>query len=232
MDWKPVQKPAEIAENRLLEGILSGHFPINSNLPGERELAKQLGVTRPTLREAMQRLTRDGWIDIRHGKPTRVRDYWREGTMAVLAVLARVPSNHSSDFITSLLVLRILLAPEYARQALRSSAAEIAELLGGYTTLEDDPAVFAQADWDLHLLMTQRAENPIFRLLLNSFQELYILVGEQYFTFSECRSSSRAFYAALLDCARRRAECDAEALTRRVMEESLALWKRMQMGRP
>jgi GntR family negative regulator for fad regulon and positive regulator of fabA len=75
MDWQPVQKPAEMAETRLLEAILSGHFPINSNLPGERELAEQIGVTRPTLREALQRLARDGWLDIQQDKPTRVRDY-------------------------------------------------------------------------------------------------------------------------------------------------------------
>ena len=34
MDWQPLPKPAEIAENRLLEAILTGHFPINSSLPG------------------------------------------------------------------------------------------------------------------------------------------------------------------------------------------------------
>ena len=40
MDWKPPQKPAELAETRLLEGILSGRFPVNSNLPGERRAGR------------------------------------------------------------------------------------------------------------------------------------------------------------------------------------------------
>ena len=62
MNWQPIQKPAEIAESRLLEAILSGSFPINSNLLWERDLAKQLGVTRPTLREVLQRLARDGLL--------------------------------------------------------------------------------------------------------------------------------------------------------------------------
>jgi GntR family negative regulator for fad regulon and positive regulator of fabA len=228
MDWEPVQKPAEIAESRLLEGILSGFFPVNSNLPGERELAEQIGITRPTLREALQRLARDGWIDIQQGKPTRVRDYWREGSMAVLSVLARSPSHQSSGFVAHLLDLRVLLAPAYARQAIQAAANEVASLLEGYTFIEDNPAAFARADWDLHLLLTQRAANPVFRLLLNSFQKLYILMGEQYFAFPECRASSRVFYAELLACAHTGADCDAEALTRRVMEESLALWQKLQ----
>ena len=91
--WKPIQKPAETAEQRLLDAILCGHFAVNSSLPGERDLAEQVGVTRPTLREAMQRLARDGWLDIQHGKPTRVRDYWLEGNMGVLTVLAQMPAQ-------------------------------------------------------------------------------------------------------------------------------------------
>ncbi len=33
--WNPIQKPAEIAEQRLLEAILSGHFAVNSCLPSK-----------------------------------------------------------------------------------------------------------------------------------------------------------------------------------------------------
>ena len=232
MDWQPIHKPAEIAESRLLEAILSGSFPINGNLLGERELSKQLGVTRPTLREALQRLARDGWLEIQQGKPTRVRDYWREGSMAVLSALARSPSHHSHDFVSQLLELRVLLAPAYTQQALRVASSDIADLLVGHASLRDTPSAFAQADWDLHRLLTQRADNPVFRLLLNSFRELYILMGEQYFSFPECRASSRAFYAELLNCARIGAYADAESLTRYVMIESLTLWQKLQKENP
>jgi GntR family negative regulator for fad regulon and positive regulator of fabA len=228
MEWQTIQKPAEIAENRLLEAILSGHFPINSNLPGERELAEQIGVTRPTLREALQRLARDGWLDIQHGKPTRVRDYWREGSLAVLSVLARSPAHQSPDFVVHLLDLRVLIAPAYARQAVQAAPGEIITLLESYANLEDTPTAFTRADWHLHSLLARHAANPVFQLLLNGFQSLYLLVGDHYFTSPECRQHSRSFYQSLLECAQRGADCDAESLTRRVMEESLALAKKMK----
>lgn len=148
MDWQPPQKPAELAETRLLEAILSGHFPINSPLPGERDLAEQPGVTRPTLREALQRLARDGWLEIQHGKPTRVRDYWREGGLGVLAVLAQTPTAETLDFVTHLLEVRLLLAPAYTCQALQVASTEIAVLLEPYPALPEDPSAFARADWD------------------------------------------------------------------------------------
>lgn len=224
--WNPIQRPAEIAEQRLLEAILGGHFAVNTVLPGERDLAAQIGVTRPTLREALQRLARDGWLDIQHGKPTRVRDYWQEGTMGVLSVLAHLPAQQSPDFVAHLLEIRILLAPTYTRQALELAADEMASLLEKMADIEDGPSAFASADWELHHRLTLCAANPIFRLLLNSFRSLYQVMGERYFASAENRARSRAFYARLLACAKEKSYAEAEALTRAMMEESLALWKK------
>jgi GntR family transcriptional regulator, negative regulator for fad regulon and positive regulator of fabA len=230
MSWDPPKKPAEIAETRLLEAILDGSFPINSNLPGERELAAQIGITRPTLREALQRLARDGWLDIQHGKPTRVRDYWREGSLAVLATLASSPHHQSPNFIAYLLEVRLLLAPAYTQQALERSSVEISALLDQADKLNEDPAAFAQFDWQLHFLLTQQAKNPVFRLLLNSFKNLYAEMGKRYFSLAECRQHSLNFYAALQTCIASENLCDAAALTRETMQGSLDLWQRLQGG--
>ena len=49
------------------EALLSGRFRPGDRLPAERELAQQLGVGRPLLREAMRSLAMLGLLDIRHG---------------------------------------------------------------------------------------------------------------------------------------------------------------------
>lgn len=227
MDWQPPIKPAEHAESRLLEAILSGHFAINASLPGERDLAALIGVTRPTLREALQRLARDGWLEIQQGKPTRVRDYWSEGSLAVLATLARSPAHQPPDFISHLLELRTLLAPAYTHQAITRSATQVAAQLTGAADLADDPAAFAQADWQLHHLLTQLAANPVYRMLLNSFQSLYGMMAQRYFDFPECRQHSRQYYRTLLTCATQNDPAGAAALTAQTMQESQALWQRL-----
>jgi len=232
MSWEPIPKPAEVAETRLLEAILDGTFPIDSHLPGERHLAAQIGVTRPTLREALQRLARDSWLDIQQGKPTRVRDYWHEGSLAVLATLAGSSRHQSPDFVAYLMEIRLLLAPTYTRQALESTAADVLALLDSTGQLDEAPAAFAAFDWQLHRLLTQRAQNPVFCLLLNSFERLYSSMAERYFTFAECRQHSRNFYAALKACIERGKLCDAEVLTHQTMLESLDLWQRLQGGEP
>jgi GntR family negative regulator for fad regulon and positive regulator of fabA len=141
-------------------------------------------------------------------------------------MLAQMPSQQTSDFVAHLLEIRILLAPAYTRQAMEAASAEIATILTKFADLEDTSIAFAKADWELHHLLTLRAENPIFRLLLNSFQNLYQVMGEHYFVSAENRKRSRAYYTGLLNCATKNAYLKAETLTRDVMNESLALWKK------
>jgi DNA-binding FadR family transcriptional regulator len=47
--------------------IGQGEFTVGSRLPAERDLAKQLGVSRPSVREALIALEVDGWVEVRTG---------------------------------------------------------------------------------------------------------------------------------------------------------------------
>ncbi|WP_262271632.1 MULTISPECIES: FadR/GntR family transcriptional regulator [Microvirga] len=56
----------QIAEQ--IRGLIqSGHFPPGARLPAERDLAHHLGVSRPSLREALIALEIDGSVEIRSG---------------------------------------------------------------------------------------------------------------------------------------------------------------------
>ena len=226
MDWSIPPKPAEITENRLIEAILDGHFPISSHLPAERELAAQLGVTRPTLREALQRLGRDGWIEIRQGRPTRVRDYWHEAILGVLGAIAPHTHHAPPDFVPNLLLVRELLAPAYTRLAVKLEPKKVQEFLAGSFLLNDEASAFALFDWQLHHTLTIASGNPVFTLILNGFRELYQPMACIYFHSTEARGHSRAFYRDLENAAKRRDAQAAEEITRQVMVESLELWEK------
>lgn len=223
--WETPVKPAELAETRLVEAILDDRFPINSTLPPERELAEKLGVTRPTLREALQRLSRDGWIEIRHGRSTRVRNYWQEGNLLILSTIARHTETLPADFIPNLLHIRLLLAPEYTRLAILNSPAEVLHLLQSMQTLADTAADFTRVDLSFHNRMTILSNNPVFTLILNGFGELYQSMGLLYFSLSQARDHSRSFYKKLLSSVMANDVFQAEEVTRRVMAESIDIWR-------
>lgn len=224
--WSAPKKPAEHAEEALIEGILDGTFPPGSVLPAERELASKLGITRPTLREALQRLARDGWITIQQGKSTQVNDFWRQGGLNVLSALLRNGQSRPPDFIPHLLEVRLHLAPAYAGSAVERCAADVEDLLKEAIQLEDSPAAFATFDWRLHHALTVASGNPVYTLILNGFAGFYEDMARLYFSLPEAREASRVFYAQLLQLARARDSRAAEQLTSQVMRGSLALWER------
>jgi GntR family transcriptional regulator, negative regulator for fad regulon and positive regulator of fabA len=225
MNWDAVPKPAELAESRLIAAILDGHFAIGDHLPNERKLSTQLGVTRPTLREVLQRLARDGWLEINHGRPTRVRDYWQEGNLGVLGALARHPEHAPADFVPNLLRVRQLLAPAYTRLAVEREAAATADFLQPYLALDDTATALSQADWRLHHRLTVASGNPIFTLILNGFEGLYQVMGPLFFAREEARARSHFFYRQLFGAAQAGDAGAAAQIAGQVMDESLAFWQ-------
>ncbi len=63
---EPQRLYRQIAE-QLRSLVTSGEFPPGSRLPAERDLAKQLGVSRPSVREALIALEVEGWVEVRTG---------------------------------------------------------------------------------------------------------------------------------------------------------------------
>lgn len=226
----PTRRPAAHAEGELVSLILSRTFPPGSTLPPERELALKLGVTRPTLREALQRLDRDGWIEVRHGKSTRVKDIWREGGLNVLAAVVRNGGPLPERFVSNLLEVRLAMAPAYARAAIAERPEDIVELLSQRPA--DTAEAFADYDWRLHFALTLASQNPVFTLILNGFGDFYREMAVLYFDAPAARRASTDFYDALHAAAKKRQAARAEAVTREAMQHSLDHWNRLatQLG--
>lgn len=71
---KSTQLLWEQVYNYLKERLLEGHFPPGHKLPAESDLAKSLNVSRVSLREALQRLELEGYIERKRGVGTFVID--------------------------------------------------------------------------------------------------------------------------------------------------------------
>ena len=132
-------RPQQHVEEVLVTGILNGTYPVGSTLPNERTLAAQLGVTRPTLRETLQGLAKEGWLTIRHGKSTIVNEYWQKGGLGLLGTLAKHDSYWSNGFIPHLLEIRMVLLPPAARLAATRYPQRILSYLGERDNLAEEP---------------------------------------------------------------------------------------------
>jgi len=187
-------RPSAYTEHRLVTALLDGTYPPGSTLPNERSLAAELGVTRPTLREVLQRLSREGWIKIQHGKPSRVRDYWAKGGLSLLGTLADHARYIPDNTVKHLLEIRVLFMPAALVQAAAAAPEEITACFQKGAQLADTARAYAAFDWQWQVLATRRSGNPFFPLILNDFAAVFKKAGIRYFHSPSARSASRAFY--------------------------------------
>ena len=222
-------KPQQYAEHKLLIDILSNTFPPGSKLPNERDLAAQIGITRPTLREALQRLAREKWLIISHGKQTIVNDYWNNGGLGILATMAKYAEFLPIQFIPDLLDFRIDLLVACAKGAIQNAPEKILSSLVKAGQLGDDAIAFTQFDWSLQLLMANLSNNMIYPLILNDFSESYKQLGNIYFKFKEARENSLKYYSDLEKDIQTGGE-NLEKIVRKVMQDSRHIWSEIQPG--
>jgi GntR family transcriptional regulator len=80
----PIPLYRQLAEI-LMEGIRSGDYPPGSRIPSEPQLAKDYGIGRPTVRQAIEMLVRRRLLSRRRGSGTYVRSPEQEVDLFSLA---------------------------------------------------------------------------------------------------------------------------------------------------
>ncbi|WKV50935.1 fatty acid metabolism transcriptional regulator FadR [Dickeya fangzhongdai] len=226
------QSPAGFAEEYIIESIWNNRFPPGSILPAERELSELIGVTRTTLREVLQRLSRDGWLTIQHGKPTKINNFWETSGLNILETLARLDHDSVPQLIDNLLAVRTNIAGIFIRTAIRLHPAKSVEILKLTESVKDTSDAYAELDYNVFRGLAFASGNPIYGLIINGLKGLYIRVGRYYFSNPEARKTALAFYRRLESLSRDGLYELVPDVIRQYGKESGALWHSMQNAIP
>jgi GntR family negative regulator for fad regulon and positive regulator of fabA len=218
-------RPTQHVEKFLVTSILDGAYPPGTTLPNERRLAKELGITRPTLRETLQRLAAEGWVRIHHGKSTVVNDYWQDGGLSLLSTLAKYGDYLPSGFITHLLEVRLTMLPPVAGRAAKHRPDILLNFLSGAEALDGNVEAFSTFDWDLQILMARNSQNPLFALILNDFALIYNAMAMRYFRKHKARRASLNYYRKLSDAIKNSDRQGVEGVVKKAMLQSIRLWQ-------
>ncbi|MFC7496133.1 MULTISPECIES: GntR family transcriptional regulator [unclassified Nocardioides] len=153
----PLERPTPLRErvyDAIAEMIITRELKPGEHLV-ENELALHLGVSRQPVREALQRLQTEGWVDLRpaHG------------------AFVHVPTDEEAD---ELLAVRTLLESESARLAAKHSTPEevarLRELLavGEDAVAADDQEAMVAANADLHAYVVLMSGNKVLASMIAS----------------------------------------------------------------
>ncbi|WP_313654987.1 FadR/GntR family transcriptional regulator [Pantoea sp.] len=147
--------------NAIMEGIARGDFVAGGLLPPERELAKQLGVSRSSVREALIALEMTGWVDIRTGTGVFVAQPLPQRAM---------PQERETCSLQDLLQAReafeAMLAGLAARHGTDAQRAALLALAAELQQHNENDAAFLAQDKRFHLLISEMSGNDLLREML------------------------------------------------------------------
>ncbi len=162
--------------DQILSEVVDGELAPGESLPSERRLAEVLGVSRPAVREALQRMAQARLVEVRHGGATTVREFRRSAGLDLLPRLLVRNDELDISVARSILEARLAIAPEVAALAAERGSAPLHDALeGSIRALEadEDPVARQRAALTFWDHVVDGADSVVFRLMFNSLRAAY-----------------------------------------------------------
>lgn len=160
------------------KAILNKKFPPGSKLPTEAELCEQFGVSRTSVREALQILNTHGFVSIEKGKGIFVKNLSSDSVTN--SILKFLEHRFDGDYVYDLIHARQIIEPGIAYAAALKRTDEDLELLAedveAIKSKDNDYTEHTQHDMAFHLHLAHASKNKLMPLLLKPIHKLMPLV--------------------------------------------------------
>jgi len=200
MPFEPIhpEKISQTVVRQIEQLILRGILKPGERLPSERELSEQLGVSRPSLREALAELQESGLLTSRAGSGVFVGDVLGS---AFSATLIQLFANHDEavlDYITFRRDMEGLAAERAATFGTKTDLKVIDTLFKKMESAHNkrNPTEEAGLDADFHLSIIEASHNVI---MLHMMRSMYQLLREGVFYNRQIMFKQRTTRDQLLD---------------------------------
>jgi GntR family transcriptional repressor for pyruvate dehydrogenase complex len=175
-DVRRQKKAVGDGTKRVVEFIRSlignGTLRPGSRLPAERELAVQIGISRPTVRAGLRSLSAMGVVNTRHGSGT----YISETPMLDSEPLSFFAALHGftrDEMFEARRVLEVAAAGLAAERANAEQLAAMAEEVANLFATMDDGQAFLVHDIRFHRTVAAACGNPIMAALVEMVSALF-----------------------------------------------------------
>lgn len=170
--------PGSVFE-QLLSYIVGGEWKEGHRIPPERELCSQLGVARPSLREALKALEIVGLLESRVGAGTFVRGRSEFFSQPLLWAIASSSRTDVHEVVESRLVLEVEIAGFAAQRATAENLKEISDAINNLKVGIKKAGKVLEADLRFHLALANAAHNHVLLnavLMIRNLMQQWMLV--------------------------------------------------------
>jgi len=153
--------------------ISSGEFKPGDRLPAERELAVQIGVSRPSVRAGLQALAAMGVVESRRGSGTYISTgppVLSSSPLQLLAILHGIPRGEIFD---ARRILEGRTARLAAERAAGEALAEVSEEVMGMFASTDDAQAFLLHDIRFHRAVARASGNIVLSALVEMVAAIF-----------------------------------------------------------
>lgn len=172
MQFEKITKPQRTYQEVLKQInnlIIEKKLRPGDRLMGEREMASELGVSRTTLREALRTMQFLGWVEIKPGGGTFIRDAQLNEVISPLALALSVEPTRIEELWETRITLEVECAGLAALRASEEDLQQISHALRDMHSNLEDLDAYAKADMRFHYLVTQASHNSMMNRLLQTF---------------------------------------------------------------
>lgn len=167
---EPARRVSDWVAEQLLQRITQGELVPGQRLPGERQMAEQLGVSRVSVRAALQRLKTQGFLTAVQGGGTRVVS--TTGAMdGALETMVKSQLDNLYDLVDIRMALETWAARRAAERATPEQIAELGRVMEALAT-PNDPSRHAEDDMDFHVQIARAACSPVYLHLFSTIRDI------------------------------------------------------------
>ncbi len=167
---KPKKVSTQIAE-QIRGSILAGEFNPGEKLPPERELAEMFGVSRPSVREALNILTSSGLVETYQGGGTLVRSLVENSASMPLSELIRIDGDRALDVIEVRKGMESWTAWYAASRALPEDIRRIKVVVDGMAKNLEELKHSEDFDAHFHMLVARATHNVVWSHIMQTIFE-------------------------------------------------------------
>ncbi len=150
---------SELVVQRILELVKSGQLGAGDRLPPERELAVQLAVSRPTVREALRALAILGVLEIRHGGGVFISSLDEANLLNPLDFFMSLNARNLGELFDARIHYEPMIAGIAAKRLDAGALRRLHELIEEQLAHPEDKEVFHNTDAEFHKMILDASGN-------------------------------------------------------------------------
>lgn len=183
MNVKPIHKVSATSKvfDELHEMIATGRFKRGEKLPPQDELARQFGVSRNTLREAVNQLSAMGFLKSHQGVGTVVEPPHPDRYLSRLGGQFLLDTLSVREFIEARICIERITVRLAVQRAVKEDVRHLTDILDEQRKAlkKGDTDEFTKQDAYFHLMLTEICGNRVLMKFIQTIQDmLHRFIGE------------------------------------------------------